>query len=267
MRCQIILAMVFYVEANDCVMSPWTEWSACSEDCDCGLQQRSRDVITKPTADGEECPYNSEAQTCNCEDCDKVKAANPKKHLVLPASSAHGFTPSNYKPDGGFPTDVGEQAACVLDKAEAVVDVVPEMLNCKEWHHEIGEPCYALPIEHLVKHTEACCEGREHFVLWDSDTLCEKNIAQFVHHLKSWAAPIFDKCALHGDASACTQLKTKNTYNHFATLLEQGIAAAKALYAKGKPGDLTEAAKAFTEVTRPLPRALTGMPHTFTCAN
>ena len=108
--------------------------------------------MAPPSVDGPQCPHVAEASSCNCKPCDKMKALHPKEHVVLPASSSHGFTPSSFVPTGGFPTEFGEQAACVLDKAEAVVDIVPAMLNCKQWHHTVGEACYALPVEHLIKH-------------------------------------------------------------------------------------------------------------------
>ena len=133
---------------------------------DCGIQLRTRFRVTHPGEGGKPCPHDSEARTCNCDDCTKAQI---QMHL-LPSASAHGFTPATYEPTGGFPTSFGEQAACVLDKAEAVIDLVPAMFYCKEFNEKVGDPCYMHSISHLVGHLEQCCEGRTHFVLWKSDT-------------------------------------------------------------------------------------------------
>lgn len=235
-------------EGTKCTMTAFVPWTKCSESCDCGLQQRTRDIKDNG-GDDNNCPHDAEARTCNCDSCEAVKKTKPT--VKLPASSSHGFTPTVFKPAHGFPTDYGEQAACILDKAEAIVDLTPALVNCEKWDEPLGSPCYPESITHLIKHTEMCCEGREHFVLWKSDTFCEKRIAKLIQHLSQWAQPLFLKCVHHGDKDACATLKSQGTYNHFAKMLEEGIAAAKDLYAKGKPGDKTEAASAFLNVCVP----------------
>jgi hypothetical protein len=229
-------------------MGAWEPWTKCSEQCDCGLKERTRETLDD-AGDEKQCPHDAEASTCNCDPCDEVKKTNPS--IKLPASSSHGFTPAEYKPAGGFPTDFGEQAACVLDKAEAIVDLTPALQNCAKWDGKLGDPCYPESISQLIKHTEMCCEGREHFVLWKSDTFCEKRIAKLTKHLKNWAEPLFKTCIKQNDATSCAKLKSEGTYNHFAMMLREGLMAAKDLYAKGKPGDKTPAAEAFLKICVP----------------
>ena len=112
------------------------------------------------------CPFDSEAVTCNCNTCNSAtmppKLAGTAKaaKIAVPkiASSAHGFTPSKFKPAGGFPSDFGEQGACVLDKGEAVLELLVAMNQCSAWQGEVGTLCYKESISHLYKHTEMCCE-------------------------------------------------------------------------------------------------------------
>ena len=91
-------------DTSPCKMAEWVPWTKCSEECDCGLMQRTREILDD-AGDMRQCPHDAEASTCNCDPCDEVKKKNPS--IKLPASSSHGFTPAEYKPSGGFPTDYG----------------------------------------------------------------------------------------------------------------------------------------------------------------
>ena len=192
------------------------------------------DALTQPV----QCPYDSAAQTCNCEKCAKP---------ALRAASAHGFTPDKFTPKGGFPSDFGEQAACILDKGEAVLDLLVAINTCSAWGGKVGTICYKESIGHLHRHAEMCCEGREHFVMWTSDLTCEKAIAPFLSRLtKSLAGP-FHKCVspvgTEGRRSACSSLRALSGYNIFAELLAEATKAAHLLYQKGTPDDMTPAAR------------------------
>lgn len=195
------------------------------------------DALTQPV----QCPYDSAAQTCNCQKCGVT--AKP----ALRAASAHGFTPDKFTPKGGFPSDFGEQAACILDKGEAVLDLLVAMNTCSAWGGKVGTICYKESIGHLHRHAEMCCEGREHFVMWTSDLTCEKAIAPFLSRLtKSLAGP-FHKCVspvgTEGRRSACSSLRALSGYNIFAELLAEATKAAHLLYQKGTPDDMTPAAR------------------------
>ena len=183
--------------------------------------------------------------TCNCgvqcKDKDAVKEA-AKTALVRapPAASAHGFVAKKFMPKGGFPTDFGEQAACVLDKTEAVLDLLAEMKSCNAWDGAVGKSCYPESVAHLVRHTEMCCEGREHFVLWGSDTFCEMGIGQFVHGLRVHLKPLLSKCV---KSPASCAASSKHAQTRIAKVLQDGLVAASKLFSKAKPGDMTPAAK------------------------
>ena len=253
----------------DCVLGQWGAWTPCTEACDCGLTERVRDA-TPPTGGGKACPeWNSESMTCNCQECTATgmaataapaavtagtttpaSTAAPAAHLQMPAASAHGYMNKLYAPEGGFPTDYGEQGACVLDKAGAILDLVPAFFRCDKFDAQVGEPCYAESIIHLARHTDTCCEGREHFVLWASDTFCETRVAVLTHKLRAFSMQYFAKC-VGGDAKACAALRSESTFKSMASVLSVALSTARELYAKGKPGDLTPAAKAFLKVCVP----------------
>lgn len=54
----------------DCEMSEFAEWSACSAECDGGVQTTTRQMITSPRNGGAACPETSKSQECNTNPCD-----------------------------------------------------------------------------------------------------------------------------------------------------------------------------------------------------
>lgn len=55
----------------DCVMSEWTDYSKCTKDCESGVQQRTRTVLTNAANGGEWCEAPTEARACNTGSCDR----------------------------------------------------------------------------------------------------------------------------------------------------------------------------------------------------
>jgi hypothetical protein len=56
--------------AVGCVVSDWSEWSACSADCGGGAQTRSREILTEASCGGAACPdILLEEQACNTNAC------------------------------------------------------------------------------------------------------------------------------------------------------------------------------------------------------
>ena len=56
--------------ASDCIVSEWTEWSACGASCGGGQQTRQRSVLSPPVEDGAACPQLLETRECNTFSCD-----------------------------------------------------------------------------------------------------------------------------------------------------------------------------------------------------
>jgi hypothetical protein len=56
----------------DCVLSEWSEWSACDQECGGGWQTRTRTVVTPASCGGAACdPTFLEAKGCNPDPCDE----------------------------------------------------------------------------------------------------------------------------------------------------------------------------------------------------
>ena len=53
----------------DCVVSAWSDWSACSAVCGGGTQTQTRTVIVAPSGGGTPCPVLYETQSCNTQPC------------------------------------------------------------------------------------------------------------------------------------------------------------------------------------------------------
>lgn len=52
-------------------MSSWSGWTKCSKDCEGGIEQATRSIITKPKHGGEGCKAVAKARTCNLGSCDR----------------------------------------------------------------------------------------------------------------------------------------------------------------------------------------------------
>lgn len=55
----------------DCVVSKWSGWSACSRECEGGVRQRTRAVLTEPRNGGATCDALVETESCNTGSCDR----------------------------------------------------------------------------------------------------------------------------------------------------------------------------------------------------
>lgn len=55
---------------EDCSVTEWSDWSACTAGCDGGSQQRSRTVVKMQRSGGKKCPPTQETQECNTHACD-----------------------------------------------------------------------------------------------------------------------------------------------------------------------------------------------------
>jgi hypothetical protein len=55
---------------QNCQVSEWSDWAACSKVCGGGTGTRARQVLTEAAHDGDACPVLTETQVCNMGDCD-----------------------------------------------------------------------------------------------------------------------------------------------------------------------------------------------------
>jgi len=59
-------------KVNDCHVSAWSAWSACSKSCGAGVQTLTRSVLRRPVQGGELCPHLVETKPCNLARCCKL---------------------------------------------------------------------------------------------------------------------------------------------------------------------------------------------------
>ncbi|XP_028396831.1 somatomedin-B and thrombospondin type-1 domain-containing protein-like isoform X2 [Dendronephthya gigantea] len=71
--------------AQDCILSPWSPWSRCSEQCGFGTMKRRRLIVQAPKNGGKACPMRHEKKGCFNQNCkgDMVLAQ------ILPAEYRH----------------------------------------------------------------------------------------------------------------------------------------------------------------------------------
>merc|ERR1719393_1152487 len=55
----------------DCLMSRWSGWSKRSKDCEGGVEERTRSILTKPKNGGKGCSAVSDGRPCNTGSCDR----------------------------------------------------------------------------------------------------------------------------------------------------------------------------------------------------
>jgi len=55
----------------DCVLQDWTEWGSCSAECNGGVKQKLRNVVTEPENGGAACGDTSVVESCNVQSCDE----------------------------------------------------------------------------------------------------------------------------------------------------------------------------------------------------
>ena len=107
------------------------------------------------TGSGKACPPDLNTASCNEGPC------SASQRSVAPASSSHGFVSRLFHPRHSFESSQGEQAACVLDKTQAFIDLVVDVFKCTKWSGKVGESCYPLSGEHLVQHVQDHSHGQE----------------------------------------------------------------------------------------------------------
>ncbi|XP_063687901.1 uncharacterized protein LOC134821158 [Bolinopsis microptera] len=64
-------------DPRTCDLSEWTEWSACSSECDGGTSYRFRTILRRPTDPIAKCPVTEDSRACNTQSCDAADHEEP----------------------------------------------------------------------------------------------------------------------------------------------------------------------------------------------
>ena len=109
-----------------------------------------------------------------------------------------------FVPKGGFRSVYGEMGACVLDKAELLVDIVYMMATCKSYDAYRGSECYQGTVTDFVSHLRMCCASNAKDGGTESAADCKKLLLPVISKAASSIEPLFAKCVQ--DSSACAPL-------------------------------------------------------------
>jgi hypothetical protein len=104
-------------------------------------------------------------------------------------SSCTLMAPKELRPTGGYESAVGEQAACVLDKAMKLIEVLFAFKHCRRFDRPRGELCYGGVAEDLVADAGECCAGNEHIVLPRSLARCKAGIRPWLGAIRKVLLP------------------------------------------------------------------------------
>ena len=109
-----------------------------------------------------------------------------------------------FRPKNGFRTAYGEMAACVLGKAEAVLDTLYSMTHCKsdQWTDEKGSDCYMNTVKDLNKDIGQCCAGYEHIVLFEMEATCDAAVLPILDPIRQFLKPAWITCQRHPEQCA-----------------------------------------------------------------
>jgi len=126
----------------DCIMSEWSDYSKCTKDCEAGVQQRTRDIMTMAKNGGEWCEPPTEQRACNTGSCDRDCSLTdwsqwtPCSMACTPSGGESGF--SKRQRDVVVPTR-GEGKCPVGDSADRL-----ENKDCNTQPCTGNEECYAV---------------------------------------------------------------------------------------------------------------------------
>lgn len=87
------LSIRVIADSTDCVVGPWSAWSACSTTCSQGVQLRSRGIVAYPVgATAAVCPPTTETRRCNtCDVCSGINCINGGICALATCSCAPGW--------------------------------------------------------------------------------------------------------------------------------------------------------------------------------
>ena len=182
--------------------------------------------------------------------------------LLKPVYTDGDFFQQYFTPAGGFKTPVGEQAACIVDKASHI-------MNFHFCHDNLARPfsksfkqdCDALFMKNVIKDINECCLGESHIPLWAQMHMCKHKVGPIVAFMTKYLGS-FDSCLnkgrqyhqAHPKADISLGFKNadcKKTKQVVPIASKKLFKVATDLYVLGHKLDVTDHAKSFMRACEP----------------
>ena len=194
---------------------------------------------------------------------DTEDKADVDEKLMAPIFKDGDFFSQFFTPAGGFMTPVGEQAACIVDKASHV-------MNFHFCHDDLRrtfkktykQDCDRLFVKNAITDISECCLGEAHIPLWSQMHTCKKKTAPITAFMTKHLGQ-FDQCMKKTEALTTGKKAIQDTAAEDKTpACAKAVAIVPAvakrlfklgteLYVQGHKLDLTKHAKDFMQLCEP----------------
>jgi len=126
---------------------------------------------------------------------DKADPADIDKKLAKPVINNGDFFFQYMRPKSGFRSPMGEQAACVLDKAVHIMDFhFCHSQFMRPFQKSYKMDCDVMFLPNLAKDLDECCVGEEHVPLWGQMHKCQKMVKPISKFVRKTMVPLFAQC-------------------------------------------------------------------------
>jgi hypothetical protein len=185
---------------------------------------------------------------------DKEDEADLDKKLVEPVYKGGDFFLQHFTPKGGFKSPVGEQAACLLDKASHMMDFhfCHDKL-ARAYKKSYKMDCDSQRVVNGFKDIEACCAGESHIPLWQQMKTCKAKAAP-IEAFGRKMVPNFDLCIKHSNEdkpSKASQDACVAAIKATLVIARRLFKASADLYVEGHRLDVTDKALKFMTKCEP----------------
>ena len=161
--------------------------------------------------DGDKCPPAHALFVCRhlvlAQKAAKIRRARHSARNAL-------YTQPAFRPRGGFASTFGEMGACLLDKAEVLLDLAFLLGTCTEYVRFRGAACYTRDALDWFQNVGWCCDGNERSTHETATLACHRATDGLLATARKALLPRWSKCSasyqhcndMRGGALACTRV-------------------------------------------------------------
>eukprot|EP00937_MAST-01D_sp_MAST-1D-sp2_P000431 g431.t1 len=118
-----------------------------------------------------------------------------KAQLLREEKSLRPYAQPALVPARGFHSGFGEMAACVVDKAELLLQLAYDMGTCTRYEQWPGAGCYEKQADVFMQQLRLCCVGHDKLANELAVRTCNKVVRPFLPLFLKKAKPMYDTCA------------------------------------------------------------------------